>query len=95
MTREQDTVTRVRNRRQAYQLLFLGADGELSPEARLFFADMKRFCYAKKSTTKVSPQTGMVDTHASFQAEGRREVWNRMTEYLHLDDRQITNITEG
>lgn len=90
-----DPKKRVRNRRQAYQLTYLGADGFLTPEARIIFADLKRFCNANKSSIRVSPQTGMIDAIAMGVAEGRREVWNRMMEYLHLDEKQLVNLLEG
>jgi hypothetical protein len=28
-------------------------------------------------------------------AEGRREVWNRIQQYLHMADREITQLNEN
>ena len=86
-------VQRIRNRRHAYRRVFL-ADTELSRDARLVLADLKRFCRATSSTLCISPTTGMVDPVATAAAEGRREVWLRIIAHLHLEDRITLNLEE-
>jgi hypothetical protein len=36
-----------------------------------------------------------MDPIASARADGRREVYLRMVEHLHLDERFLTNLREG
>jgi hypothetical protein len=35
-----------------------------------------------------------IDPLAMAMAEGRREVWNRIQSYLHMADREITQLKE-
>jgi hypothetical protein len=37
---------------------------------------------------------GRIDTHATVLAEGRREVWLRITETLNLTDAQLFKLKE-
>lgn len=85
---------RLLGRRLAYRRLFLTEDGRPNPDASVVLADLKRFCRAEGTTLIVSPTSGQVDPLAMAHAEGRREVWIRLQQYLHLDDRIITNLTE-
>jgi hypothetical protein len=80
-------------RRDAYRRLFLDNRGDLSPDAEIVLADMKRFCCATKATIRLDEQ-GKVDPYAMAIAEGRREVWNRMNSYLYIDEKVIQNLTE-
>lgn len=75
--------------RTAWRGLYRSDEGELNLPARLILTDLQRFCYANRPTIKVSPTTGNVDPYAMAVAEGRREVWLRITEYLKLDDRDL------
>jgi len=81
-------------RRRAYRALFLDAKGKMTPAGEAIVADLARFCRVHTSTTVVSPVTRTVDTHASMQAEGRREVFNRLTYYLNLTEQQIYQMME-
>jgi hypothetical protein len=42
----------------------------------------------------VSPVSKAIDPLAMAMAEGRREVWNRIQQYLHMADREITQLKE-
>lgn len=75
--------------RQAWRSAYRGADGELTLAARTILLDLQRFCYATRPTIKVSPTTGCIDPYAMAVAEGRREVFLRINEYLKLDDRDL------
>jgi hypothetical protein len=91
-------ISNIRNfilkRRQAYRALFLGG-GQLNPAARIVLSDLRGFCRATVSTTIVSPVTRQVDPIASAQAEGRREVWLRITQHLHIDDADLYKLVEN
>lgn len=75
--------------RNAWRDRFRDEDGMLNPPARAILIDLQRFCYATRTTIKVSPTTGSIDPYAIAVAEGRREVWLRISEYLKLDDRDL------
>lgn len=75
---------KIMRRRMSYKHLFLGDRGDLSPAGRVVLADLAKFCRGFTSTTVVG-QSGAVDTHASFLAEGRREVFLRILKELNLD----------
>jgi hypothetical protein len=85
---------RIFKRRQSYRRLSMDADGRAHPAAEVVLADLKRFCRADTSTMGVSPVSRAIDPMAVAMAEGRREVWNRIQSYLHMADREITQLTE-
>ena len=72
--------------RQAYRQLFLNDAGKLKPEAMLVMRDLSRFCYANKSSAKISPKTGQIDPYATHIADGRREVFLRLINQVNVDD---------
>ena len=78
--------------RNAWRDRFRAEDGQLNLPARAILIDLQRFCYAARPTIKVSPTTGCVDPYAMAVAEGRREVWLRISEYLKLDDRDLQTL---
>lgn len=84
---------KILRRRYAYRRLFLGEDG-LSADGQIVLADLAKFCRATQSTAVVSPISRSVDPIASAMAEGRREVWLRITAHLHIDERVIFNLNE-
>ena len=73
---------RLFKRRQNYRRLFLDGSGNVNPSAEIVLADLKRFCRVETSTVVVSPVTKTIDPLAMAMAEGRREVWNRIQQYL-------------
>jgi hypothetical protein len=81
-------------RRQNYRRLFLDGDGYVNPSAEIVLADLKRFCRVETSTVVVSPVTKTIDPMAMAMAEGRREVWNRIQQYLQMADRDIAHLKE-
>jgi hypothetical protein len=85
---------RIFARRRAWHRLMLGDDKTPNGDARIVLADLARFCRANRSTAVYSPVRGHMDPIASAKADGRREVWLRIAEYLNLDDRYITNLKE-
>lgn len=85
-------VDRINRRRQAYRAVFTPG-GEVSPMGQLVLQDLARFCCAHKPTYRVGGDR--IDPIASAVQEGRREVWLRIVEHLHLDDRFIVNLREN
>lgn len=81
-------------RRSAYRSAFIGPDGQPNDACQAVLADLTKFCRARESTAVVSRVTGSVDTHASMLAEGRREVFNRITHYLNLTEAQVHQLLE-
>lgn len=85
---------RIFRKRVSYRRIFLREDGELNEAAKVVMADLAKFCRARGSTAMVSPQTGSIDPIAMAMAEGRREVFNRINEYLHINDNILQNLRE-
>lgn len=52
--------------------------------------DLRRFCYADKSTIKIN--SSGVDPIAMAVAEGRREVWMRITAAMAASDEDVFNL---
>lgn len=91
-----ETVKRkIYKRRYAYRRLLLTENGKLNSDAETMLADLAKFCRANASTAVVNPITRSVDPIASAKADGRREVWLRILAHLHIDDREIFNLTEN
>jgi hypothetical protein len=75
------------NRRNNYRAAFR------SPAGTRVLADLREFCRADASCVVVG-KDGKIDTHATVLAEGRREVWLRITETLDLTDEQLFKLKE-
>lgn len=86
---------RISGRRLAYRRLLLGDDQRPNADAEIVLKDLARFCRAHRSTAVFSQIRGTLDPLASARADGRREVFLRIVEHLHLDDRFLTNLREG
>lgn len=82
----------VLKRRNAYRRIFLNGEGGLSQDAELVLRDLAKFCRWGQSTTVVSPNTQQTDVPASFQAEGRREVYLRILSNLHVSDADLIRM---
>lgn len=89
-----DHIKRTMIKLQAYRRMFLTDDGELNEDAKVIMKDLRKFCRATTSTAMVSPVSGQIDPMAMAMAEGRREVFNRLNEFLHLSDKVIHNLRE-
>jgi hypothetical protein len=83
-----DLFSRFWNKRNAYRTAF----GEKAGMHVL--ADLREFCRADSSCVVVG-KDGKIDTHATLLAEGRREVWLRITETLQLTDEQLLKLKEN
>ena len=69
--------------------------GEPNPSAEVVLADLARYCYAGKPTLKVSQVTQQCDALAMAFAEGRRDVFNRITALCNLSTDQIERIAQA
>jgi hypothetical protein len=87
-------IQRILRRKLAYRRVFMDAEGRISPDAEIILADLKRFCRATSSTMVQSPVSRTIDPLAMAMAEGRREVWLRLTANLHLDEKQVFSLQE-
>ncbi len=87
-------IKRLFSRRAAYQRTFLGDDNLPHKDGAIVLADLKRFCYVERTTAKVSLATQTIDPMAMAFAEGRREVFMRLIQFLNLDDAAIHRLTE-
>ena len=78
------TLDFLRFRRRDYQLVFGGAD----PAKERVLADLAQFCRAHTSCFSADPRLHAV-------AEGRREVWLRIANHLHLTSEQLYRLYGG
>lgn len=81
-------IERILKRRSHYRAVFN------TPAGEKVLADLRRFCRAHASSVIVSPQSGVIDTHAMAVNEGRREVFLRIVSHLHLNDADLLRLKE-
>lgn len=86
---------RITGRRLAWQRALLGENGTPTVDGDVILKDLARFCRAHRSTAVYSHVRGTLDPLASARLDGRREVWLRIVEHLHLDERFLVNLREG
>lgn len=80
------------NLRKAYRNIFWS--GQTKPDdVRRLIKDLRGFCRADESCVVVAPD-GKIDTHATAVAEGRREVFLRIIQTLHLSDETLMKLKE-
>lgn len=74
--------------RWIWRWLFLGPDGRVHRGGRIVLADLREFCRADQPTN--------FSTNAMVMArrEGRREVWERIVNYLNLDEHEVRKLME-
>lgn len=77
-------------RKKAYQYAFSYTSGH----GRLLLDDLARFCRANETCVVIGAD-GHVDKERSLILEGRREVWLRIQQHIHLDDAQLMQIFGG
>ncbi|MEY2875313.1 MAG: hypothetical protein RLZZ373_2684 [Pseudomonadota bacterium] len=68
--------------------------GELKPPGEIVLRDLARYCYVSRPTLKVSQVTQQSDALAMAFAEGRRDVFNRITALCNLTSDQIERISQ-
>lgn len=88
------SVQRILSRKAAYRRTFFDASGNISRDAEIVLADLRKFCRANSTTVIVSPISKSIDPLGMAMAEGRREVWLRLMAHLHIDEKQVFNLEE-
>jgi hypothetical protein len=76
------TMEYLRQRQRAYQLALMSVAGQA------VLADLAKFCRANESTFDADPRL-----HAVL--EGRREVWLRIQNHLHLTPSDLYTLASG
>jgi len=77
-----------KKRAAAYKRLFLDAQGNLTPDAEIVFADWIRFARVKTCTHVRG------DSDTSKLLEGRREFFNRVWSFLSLDLKSVYGVRD-
>jgi len=80
------------NLREHYRAVFWRSETD-EAHLRAIINDLREFCRADQSCVVVA-KDGRIDTHASAVAEGRREVWLRITQTLNLSDETLQRFKE-
>jgi hypothetical protein len=84
-----DLAVRLWNLRESCRALF---GGRATPkQAKPILDELREFCRADVSCVVIG-RDGRVDTHATAVAEGRREVYLKITQILNLTDEQINKL---
>lgn len=61
------------------------------PGTGLALAELAQFCHVDRSCVIVA-KDGRVDTHATAVAEGRREVFLKISQMLNLTDTELSRL---
>jgi hypothetical protein len=80
------------NLREHFRSLFWQGDTD-ERHVRAVINDLREFCRADQSCVVVA-KDGHIDTHATAVAEGRREVFLRITQTLNLSDETLQRFKE-
>lgn len=84
-----DLAVRFWNLRESCRALF---GGRATPkQAQPILDELREFCRADTSCVIIG-RDGRVDTHATAVAEGRREVWLKITQIMTLTDEQLNAL---
>lgn len=81
-----------KDKRTWLEKLYKPAPVSINSAADAVLRDLAHYCYATKPTLKVSPTTQQTDPYAMAFAEGRRDVFNRITAMCNLTQDQIERI---
>jgi hypothetical protein len=81
-------------KRDAYKRLFLDSDGKLRKDAEIVIRDLRRYC-RRGGIIGYRDSLGRVDPLSMANANGRREVYDRIARYLYLDDRAEVRLEAG
>lgn len=70
-----------------YRATFLGEDGAPKGDAERVLGDLRKFCRGNGSTFDPNP-------YQAARLEGRREVFQRISNFLNLTDAQVNQLKE-
>lgn len=83
----------IRGRSRAFREVF-GLPGKRTKSQDIVLKVLAEFCRANKSSITVSPIHRQVDPLATCVAEGRREVFNRISHLVSLNQDELIRIIE-
>lgn len=74
-------------RSRAFKRLFLDdKTGALKEDAEIVIRELAHFCHVTRPSYKISPKSGTIDPLATHVAEGRREVFMRITSLIGREE---------
>lgn len=87
--------TKARVRQQALRAMCIGPDGQLTKNARLILAYLRKECNGDgRYGPPVSQITGTIDPLAMARAAGRREIFDLLTRMLSVTLEERHNLEE-
>lgn len=92
-----DQYNMLMRKREAYRRIFYGPDGNLTKDGEIVMKDLRSFCRRKSILVRLISDIrlmlmGSVDPYAMANANGRREVYDRILKYLYLPDEKEINL---
>lgn len=72
-----------------WRWLFVSPEGEVHRSGGAVLADLRAFCFARADQTIFYP-----DPLIMARRQGRREVFDRIANYLNLDEATVQNLME-
>lgn len=84
-------LNRLLRKREAYRRLFYGPNGSLTKDGEIVLKDLRSYCRREGILVRLIANVktmllGSVDPYQMANANGRREVYDRIMKYLHLSD---------
>lgn len=90
-----DAIRLYARKQLALRQMLLNGRGELTANAKVIVADLRKFCHADgRPMLKYNPATGMLDDKATIAAAARREVFDRLERMLLVDRIHILTASE-
>lgn len=87
-----EQLNRLLDKRHDYRAVFM-SERKLTVSGERVLLDLARFCHSHKTTTQRSV-SGQIDPIASAIAEGRRQVYLRIANFLQVSDSAIIQALE-
>lgn len=91
MTKRTD---RFKRKKLAYDRTFCGDKEHPHEDAKIVLADLKRFCGINRGGIVISPVSRVVDPYATVYQAGQRDVFLRISQFLGLDETEISETIE-
>lgn len=85
-------IEKIFRRKLAYRRTFMDAEGRLTAEAEIILNDLRKFCRAGRAPIQVSPVSRTVDPIGSALIAGRQEAFQRIVEYLFVNEKQVFDL---
>lgn len=65
--------------------------GRINPSGERVLKDLAHFCRSNQPSVMWDDH-GRIDPLAMARMDGRREVWQRMLQFLYIDEKVLTNL---